>query len=348
MKAILKLILPVSIWNILSSLKRTKILVGKLIYASLPKAIALFPHRVYRLLFFDDCPNWQKLSTRTIYRFREFLNKKNLPYISSQDRDIVNGIIKDGVYLTSLNQIGFEKTDNFRNLASQLFEDTLNYFKVPPTHLGGLFTPEKFTLRPPVEYILEKYPEIYRFALNERLVSVAQHYIGAPACLLDVDFKIDLPGGNDIGSKLWHYDEMNYKILKIFIYFSNVTKSNPAFEYISSKSSLDIKERIFKEDEVYNLTERKNIVRVEAPAESVLFLGVDRILHHISIPTHNEEKAPRKAVVFHYLSQKVPSECERLRNGAAVRWGTDKAKKLLKDFAKTLPEETRKYLYIHS
>jgi hypothetical protein len=304
-------------------------------------------HKVYRVLFFDDCPNWQDLGPRSVYRIRELVNKKNLPEITFGDKVIVQNIVRNGVHLSSLDEVGFENTQNFKRLANQLFEETSLLFKTPVTHLGGHFKAEKYTLRPPTEYILEKYPEIFHFALNPRLLSIVQHYIGAPASLLDIDFKIDFPFGNNSGNKHWHYDMMNYKIMKIFIYFSDVTKSSPAFEYVHPSACMGIKEFFFKEERIYDLTDKKNIIRVEAPSESILFIGVDRVLHHLSIPTHKEDKIPRKAVVLHYLSKEIPDQCKQCFKGAAPKWGTEKVTKLLHSFRESLPEQTRKYLYIH-
>ncbi|MEI7440550.1 MAG: hypothetical protein WCK43_02835 [bacterium] len=309
--------------------------------------LTFYSHKLYRVLFFDNCPNWQYLFQRSVYRMKEWQNRKNLFKITLSDKKIVKSILNEGVFVSSLNELGFDNTEKFKELANKLFDETAVFFKDPPTHLGGWFEAEKFTLRPPIEYILEKYPDIFQFALNPRLLSIAQHYIGAPSALIDIDFKIDIPGGNDTGSKVWHYDKMDYKILKIFVYFSEVTSSSPAFEYIPAKKCWNIKLDYFKESTVYGLTDKQNIVRVEAPSESVLFIGVDRILHHLSIPTHNENKSTRKAVVCHYVSTEIPDQCRYCRNGAAGRWGTEKAKKLLKSFKDTLPEQTRKYLYIH-
>jgi hypothetical protein len=302
----------------------------------------------YRFVTRDDCPNWQGLGARTKYRIDEWLNKKNLPAISKEDKVILNNIIENGVYVSTLDKLGFENTENFKKLAIQLFRDTEEKFNVPPTHLGGWFAVEKHTLRPPYEYILKNYPDLIRFALDPRLISIVQHYVGKPAVLLDVDFKIDLPGGNDKGSKVWHYDTMNFKIIKIFIYFTDVTSDSPAFEYIPPRECMKIKKIAFKEMDVYDLTSKENIIRVEAPSESVLFLGVDRILHHLSIPTHEKEKTLRKAVVLHYLAKEVPDRCKSIREGSAGRWGSEEAIKSLKEFSSTLPEELRKYLYIHS
>lgn len=309
--------------------------------------IKFFFHKAYRFLLFDDCPNWQHLVPHSLFLMRVWFNKKNLPQIAKKDNDIVKNIVSNGVCLTSLDALGFEKTQDFKKLSKKLFEDTEKYFKEPQVHLGGHFTFETHTLRPPLEYILKNYSDVYRFALNARLMSMVQHYIGAPAVLLDVDFKIDLPGGNDSGNKIWHYDKMDYKILKIFIYFTDVGKKTPAFEYINARECLKIKTHRFNESKVYDFTKRENVVRVEAPSESVLFLGVDRILHHLSVPRDCEEKSLRKAVVLHYLSKDVPSQCRECRNGSASRWGSEGSKKLLSDFRETLPEETRKYLYIH-
>lgn len=312
------------------------------------KEIRFFVYNSYRFFTRDDCPNWQRLVPRTVYRIQEWKNKRNLPYISFEDKEIVDKIVTSGVFVGKLDTLGFENTEKFKVLSNQLFLETEEKFNKPQTHLGGWFGMEKHTLRPPFEYILEKYPDLLRFALNPRLLSIVQHYIGKPAVLLDVDFKIDLPGGNDIGSKRWHYDTMNYKILKIFIYFTDVTSDSPAFEYIPPRECMKIKENGFNEETVYSLTKKENIIRVEEPAGSVLFLGVDRVLHHLSIPTQNKEKNIRKAVVLHYLAKEVPNQCMYTREGAAVRWGSEKAVKMLSDFAQTLPEETRKYLYIHS
>jgi hypothetical protein len=310
--------------------------------------LMFYVRKIYRLLFFDDCPNWQRLVPRIIYRFQEWRNVKNLPFISNYDKKIVEEISRQGVFVSNLDTLGFDNTENFKILSKKLFHETEKNFNAPPTHLGGWFEVEKHTLRPPFEYILEKYPDILRYALNPRLMSIVQHYIGKQAGLIDVDFKIDLPGGNDSGSKVWHYDHMNFKILKVFIYFTDVTKDTPAFEYIPPKECMKIMPLGFKEKDVYKYTKKVNVIRVEEPAESVLFLGVDRILHHISIPTESKKKMNRKAVVFHYLAKDVPEQCKSCREGSAGRWGSEKSKELLMKFLNTLPEESRKYLYIHS
>lgn len=334
-KAIIKHVVPNNIWDF------TRDLVHNV-------RTGIWPSKIYRILFFDDCPKWQDLWPRTQYRIREWKNRKNLPSISPVDKKIVKDIEQEGVHLSSLDLLGFENTKTFKELSNNLFEDTARLFPDPPSHLGGHFAHEKHTLRPPFEYIIEKYPQIIQFALNSRLLSIVQHYIGAPAALLDVDFKIDLPGGNDAGSKIWHYDRMDYKILKIFIYFSDVTKTSPAFEYIPAKECFGIRHERFNEAKVYELTKKENIKRVEAPAESVLFIGVDRILHHLSIPDGGEDRGTRKAIVLHYLSKDVPAQCLGIRNGSVPRWGTPKVIKMLNEFSQTLPEDVRKYVYIHS
>jgi hypothetical protein len=160
------------------------------------------------------------LSSDFEYYLARWKHSRNLPALEGSDRTILNALKKDGVYVTTLADLGF-------NSSSELLKAAYHQLsKMENPHNEHL--DEKL----PQIYTVTGLPEFYAWGIEKRLLSIIENYIGLPIAFHGVHLRKDFPSKHQFGTLLWHSDAEDRRIIKIFIYLNDVEEKTGPFEYI--------------------------------------------------------------------------------------------------------------------
>ncbi|MBO9623900.1 MAG: hypothetical protein J7500_14420 [Sphingomonas sp.] len=236
-------------------------------------------------------------------------NRAHLPFLARKDSEIVAGLERDGVFVTTLGALGLTGSDEITRIAAAL---------------GGAFAPEAharlskgqaFLYVPPET--VAAHPLLFSWGLQDRLLDIAEAYIGLPAAYDGVCINYTVADGREVSTRRWHRDWEDRKMLKVAIYLHDVDGNNGPFELISRKDSTQSDADGF----VYGLADNedlerrfganfaKDVISCEGPAGTVIFVDTARFFHRGKPATHGD----RIALFYSYFSHRPrhPFLCER-------------------------------------
>ncbi|MBD2774448.1 phytanoyl-CoA dioxygenase [Iningainema tapete] len=223
----------------------------------------------------------------------------SLPTIEERDRPILDALKQEGVYITSLQKLGLESTNNLLSAASYQLS---NMKKV-----DNSLTSQKL----PQIYTVTDLPEFYTWATETRLISVIENYIGLPVAFQGVHLRKDFPNSNQFGTLLWHKDSEDRRIIKIFVYLSDVEEHHGPFEYVPLSLTGRLSRKYFQ---IYYKLWQSGFVGIDdqtlsqfipksawqscpGKAGTVIIVDAKNVLHHGTLRTEE-----RSALFFVYTA----------------------------------------------
>jgi hypothetical protein len=160
---------------------------------------------------------------------RRARHRPRLPALSGDDQHIVAELHAEGGHVTDLAKLAIDGSESMMACSDELIREMEGL----PRHSDN----KSYTLTSPPDVII-KYPEVLRWGLDERLLAIAEHYIGMPVAYRGVLARIDFPDGQVAETRLWHLDQEDSRILKIIVYLSNVDEEEGPFEYIPANIAI--------------------------------------------------------------------------------------------------------------
>jgi hypothetical protein len=133
-----------------------------------------------------------------------------LPIVAENDQKIVDGLRTNGVFITSLEELGIPNTDRFLERADALGRTHVSF---PHSFQAG------------ANAIMAN-PEIYRWCLEDRLLDIAESYLGMAIGFDGINIFFTKADEGEGGVRLWHRDSEDRKMLKIAVYINDVDESN--------------------------------------------------------------------------------------------------------------------------
>ena len=213
----------------------------------------------------------------------------------------MKGLRQQGVFQTSLEALNFPLTPAFIR-ASQAMVAQLPDTSAPTNgHLGHCIHGDAAT-------ILQQYPEILLWGLQEQLLDILENYMGMPVSYLGVDLRKDIPNGQQMGTRYWHTDGEDTCVVKIAVYLTDVEREHGPFECIS-KTQFNSTYRYFSPTYLFHQRPKfrdENMAKIVQPelwtsctgkAGSVVMAETTQVLHHGAIPTQE-----RIALFFAYAT----------------------------------------------
>ncbi|MET0179988.1 MAG: hypothetical protein ABW194_05835 [Novosphingobium sp.] len=152
-----------------------------------------------------------------------------LPRLSAFDAGIVAALDRHGVFVTSLAELGLAGSDALVGTAAELAERFAGEAR------RRVAAGEPFTIVPP-EWIVEN-PEIHRWGLQDRLLDIAEAYIGLPPAYDGVTINYTVADGREVSTRMWHRDWEDRRMLKIAIYLHDVDADGGPFQIIARQDS---------------------------------------------------------------------------------------------------------------
>jgi hypothetical protein len=223
------------------------------------------------------------------YYLARWQHSRNLPALVGSDCNILNALKKDGVYVTTLADLGLESTPELLKAAyHQLYqmEDPNN------SHLDE---------RLPQIYTVTGLPEFYAWGVEKRLLNIIENYIGLPIAFHGVHLRKDFKSKHQFGTLLWHNDAEDRRIIKIFIYLNDVEEKTGPFEYIPrslislfSWNYFRLYYKLWKsgymgidDEQVKSVIPKSAWKSCPGPAGTVIIVDTKNALHHGTVRTED-------------------------------------------------------------
>ncbi len=241
------------------------------------------------------------------YKLALWNHQKNLPSLTPDSRLIVNALKQEGVYMTSLSELGLSSTSKLLDAASVYLP-----LMVPTNTSSNRKLPQIYTVT--------DLPEFHNWGSEQKLLSIIENYIGLPVAFHGVHLRKDFPSNNQFGTLLWHKDAEDRRMFKAIVYLSDVEEKHGPFQYIpkslTKATSLNYYRTYYKiwksgylgisDEQIKGIIPQSQWKLCPGPAGTVIFVDTRAVLHHGTL--RSEE---RSALFFTYTANppKRPELC---------------------------------------
>ncbi|MBC7883012.1 MAG: glycosyltransferase [Anaerolineae bacterium] len=239
-----------------------------------------------------------------LYRIDRLKHATQLPKLQPKDQHIVNACNKEGAFVTSLSALSLATTPALIEAAkAELLElERRAQLSADLTHA---------TSTHPQILTVTHLPVFTNWAGDQRLLDIAENYIGLPAKFQGVHLRRDFAHDRPATTELWHCDREDRRMLKLIVYLEDCSESNGPFEYIpktkprSPRLPLYIKFNALKtslmgldNDQMQKFIPKSNWQLCPGTAGTVIFVDTANTYHHGKL--RSKERA---ALFFVYTAQ---------------------------------------------
>jgi hypothetical protein len=161
--------------------------------------------------------------TESYQRSRE-RHKAKLPRLSAMDAEIVAGLDRCGVYMTSLDALSLAGSRKMFAAGERLLD-----IYAERSAAGNLR--DYYTIQANAEEVM-RHPEIYRWGLHDRLLRIAECYLGLPVAYDGINLFYTVADGKQSAARRWHRDVEDRRMLKVTVYFNDVDADGGPLEIL--------------------------------------------------------------------------------------------------------------------
>jgi hypothetical protein len=236
-------------------------------------------------------------------------HQTRLPLLSASDRHVVEAVERDGVFMTTLDALGLPASDEVMLAGRSLA--TAFAAQARARAAAG----EVFLYVPPERLLV--HPGVFSWGLHDRLLDIAEAYIGLRPAYDGVCLNYTVADGREISTRKWHRDWEDRRMLKVCIYLHDVDDGGGPFEIIRRPDTMQNDADGF----VYSLADDVSLQRwlgddleryklsCEGPAGTVIFMDTARFFHRGKPATTSD----RAALFYSYFAHRPrhPFLCER-------------------------------------
>jgi len=229
--------------------------------------------------------------------------------LSPLEAQIVNGLEKDGVFVTSLEALGFGDDPVLRS-----GQDLAATMQARVEALGDQL-PVMIENAP--DDLLTHQP-IFRWGLNDSVMRIAESYMQQQVAYDGPLLFHTPPDGKETGTRQWHKDREDRRMIKLALYLNDVDEDGGPFEILNKESRKkrrpDNFRPLFTEELRRSMagraTPRNNIV-CTGPTGTLVFADAARFFHR----GRPAMKRSRSAIFWSYFSRlpRHPYFCARSR-----------------------------------
>ncbi len=253
----------------------------------------------------EDLPILRKGIDR-MYQKRLMNHFEYLPTLDAKDLDLVSHLREEGVFITSLDAFDVSLASIFLTQAAKLKQSL-----ILPTNLEKCSQP--YMLATPSQVV--QYPEIFLLGLNERLLKIAENYLGLPIAYHGMYFHRDFTNTLPKKSKLWHLDMEDYRSFKVIIYLNDISNDTYGpLQYIPKEITASVvKKTGYRYGYINDSLMSKSLSEKEwksclGPSGTMIFMDTATLFHRGKVPSATD----RFAVFFDYTTRypKRPYYCK--------------------------------------
>lgn len=219
-----------------------------------------------------------------------------LPILPQDDLRLVENIRNKGVVITSLTELGITSKFDIITAAKDL---------IPQINPHQSLDKNQFVIHASSQQIMT-YPEIFYWGLEQRLLNIVENYIGLPLSYNGVYFRRDIANNIEQGSRLWHIDKEDRKILKVIIYVNDINDHTGPFEYIPPDFTSEIAKALkytsgYISDKIMKqFLAPENYKSCTGSVGTVIFAATGSIFHRGKLPINSD----RFAIFYDYSSRR--------------------------------------------
>lgn len=241
-----------------------------------------------------------------MYQRRLINHFESLPILDAEDLNIVDHLHKEGVFVTSLDAFDASLASAFLPQATQLKQSLIQTDK-PENYR------QPYVLATPSQVV--QYPETFLFGLNERLLKIAENYLGLPIAYHGMYFHRDFTNALPKKSKLWHRDMEDYRSFKVVLYLSDIfDDAHGPVQYIPKEITKSVVQKIkYRYGYVNDSLMRKHLSGSTwksclGGSGTMIFIDTATLFHRGKVPLTTD----RFAAFFDYTSRypKRPYYCK--------------------------------------
>jgi hypothetical protein len=233
-----------------------------------------------------------------------------LPTLSDLEVDVFDALQREGVYVTSLSALDLPYTEEMTSAGRAIGKGLAN----------GSLGPRSRSWRSKDGRVaaLESYRALFRWGLNPSLLRIVEGYLGLPPAYDGPKVAYTPADGRQAGTRLWHRDREDRRMMKIAIYLTDVPDNGGPLQCLKSQIydgpiDCDFNYPVLSHEELERKLGRKleesDIVSCTGAAGTVVFMDTAR-LYHRGKPAVG---IPRQAIFQSYFSRapRHPFFCER-------------------------------------
>ncbi|MEM9164629.1 MAG: hypothetical protein AAGC54_16380, partial [Cyanobacteria bacterium P01_F01_bin.4] len=241
-----------------------------------------------------------RASKKLDFHFRSVYKRPDPIPLGFVDRQIIRDLKREGVSMKSLQTIDIKGVEGF-----------LSSVKKASLHLPVAATVTPAAERSAASHgvgvdadMLLQYPDIFLWGLQEKWLTLIEHYFQQPIAYLGCMLRRDIPNQRQTGIRFWHRDGEDYRVLKILIYLNDVDELGGPFEYIPRKVSPSYRSfrrqsSLIRDQQMARVVDRDLWKKCTGPEGTILIADTVSIFHHATIPQRD-----RLALTFAYTSAK--------------------------------------------
>jgi hypothetical protein len=244
-------------------------------------------------------------------RYQAYLrqHEAHKPPLTHTDRTVVEQLNDTGRSITHLDELGIPGQASFWLAGSQLF-----------TTLAAITGSDQHEFQTVPDFsLLKAHRQVFQWGVSERLLAIAENYIGLPIAYDTCLCNISLNNGLETATRRWHLDCEDRCVLKVIIYFNDVVAGGGPFQFLDLASSTQLLAAVGYHRTFLNsqaLDQRLQSMASTAapqtctgPAGTVIFVDTAKLYHRGQPPVHQA----RQAITFGYYSRRPlrPFCCHR-------------------------------------
>ena len=152
--------------------------------------------------------------------------------------------------------------------------------------------------------LISKYPEIFFIGLSSKLLNIVETYLGLPAAYHGVALRRSLTDGLQVGPRIWHKDDEDFRVFRMVIYLHDVIEGGGPFEYVPrsydlSYNSFQRVESNITAAEMLRVVPQDILRQVYGKAGTVIICDTANTFHHEKL----QEKQRRSVAMLGYSSR---------------------------------------------
>ncbi len=245
-----------------------------------------------------------------------------LPRLCDFDSRIVEELGRTGVSVTSLDALGLEGADGLMADAGAL---------------AARHFPWRRSFQASSADIL-RHDKIIRWGLSDRLLDIAENYLGVPVGYDGVNVFFTKADGLQSGARRWHRDAEDRRMLKIAVYINDVEAGGGPLELLrreipgqdrTARGKFPVLTQQQVESALGDFDADRDVTSCVGKAGTVVFADTARLYHRGKPATEQD----RCALYFNYMNRTPlrPFRCER----------STLSRRQIRDLADSMPPRQR-------
>ena len=203
----------------------------------------------------------------------------SLPRLESREQEHRARLETDGVSITSLADLDLPDTDALREALLGL-----------QSRLQSRLEPGLSTIRVTNDEIAED-PTIWRWGLNERLLDLAENYLGLPPRYYGADVRCEVADTRTFDVRQWHRDMEDDRLFKVLIWLNDVDIDGGPFEFVpkpvttAASKTLSYVSGFVSDSRLASAADETHWQAAVGPAWTAVFADTAHVFHRAKPPT---------------------------------------------------------------